>query len=350
MCCVLLRAAVVVGRSGVVRALVGRVGDACPCRCRDPGNRRASSKPSLSSGSFGHLSSASAMPSVSLSGSGQPSSSSNLSLSSGSFGHLSLGSRMPSLSLSGSGQPSSSSKPSLSSGSVGTLVDVVEDAVVVAIARRLGGAAQRQVVRLARVAVGDADVIAGAEVVALIQLVRRELDVGLGQRQLARRAVVGAAVARFLGDRAHLAHVRLELQAGAATHREAGTMTATRPCARDATRSFGSAVRAPYGSAFGLRIRLPSAGRVLPARSPASPGWTYSPLPPAWRRRWRALDSRAPRPFVRTRSRPGTRRIPPLRAPCAGTPRRPCIRRARSDPPARAWPTTPPTPLCCRPG
>src|SRR4029079_18939062 len=42
-------------------------------------------------------------------------------------------------------------------GIVGALVDVIEDAVVVAIARRLGRAAQRQVVRLARVAVGDAD-------------------------------------------------------------------------------------------------------------------------------------------------------------------------------------------------
>src|SRR4051812_37595463 len=83
---------------------------------------------------------------------------------------------------------------------VGTLVDVVEDAVVVAIARRLGRATQGQVVGLARVAVGDAHVIAGAEIVALIQLVRRELDVSLGQRQLARRALVRAPVARFLGD------------------------------------------------------------------------------------------------------------------------------------------------------
>src|SRR6266567_4077453 len=61
------------------------------------------------------------MPSLSLSGSGQPSSSSNPSLSSGSFGHRSSTSRMPSLSLSGSGQPSSSSNPSKSSGSSGHL-------------------------------------------------------------------------------------------------------------------------------------------------------------------------------------------------------------------------------------
>src|SRR3954463_11015466 len=61
------------------------------------------------------------MRSLSLSGSGQPSLSSKPSLSSGSFGHLSATSRMPSLSLSGSGQPSSSSKPSLSSGSSGHL-------------------------------------------------------------------------------------------------------------------------------------------------------------------------------------------------------------------------------------
>src|SRR3954447_20279789 len=80
------------------------------------GQPSASSNPSLSSGSLGHLSVLSGMPSVSLSGSGQPSSSWNPSLSSGSFGHLSVVSGMPSLSLSGSGQPSSSSKPSLSSG------------------------------------------------------------------------------------------------------------------------------------------------------------------------------------------------------------------------------------------
>src|SRR6185312_6044654 len=80
-------------------------------------------QPSLSGGpgSFGHLSAASSTPSLSLSGSGQPSASSNPTLSSGSLGHLSTLSRIPSLSLSGSGQPSASSKPSLSSGSVGHL-------------------------------------------------------------------------------------------------------------------------------------------------------------------------------------------------------------------------------------
>src|SRR5215831_13386815 len=80
-------------------------------------------QPLLSGGpaSLGHLSVLSGTPSLSLSGSGQPSSSSNPSLSSGSFGHLSLVSGIPSLSLSRSGQPSSSSNPSLSSGSFGHL-------------------------------------------------------------------------------------------------------------------------------------------------------------------------------------------------------------------------------------
>src|SRR6185436_166109 len=54
-------------------------------------------------------------------------------------------------------------EPVLVLGIVGTLVDVVEDAVVVAVAGRLGRAAKREVVRLAGVAVGDAHVIAGAE-------------------------------------------------------------------------------------------------------------------------------------------------------------------------------------------
>src|SRR6476469_4276033 len=60
------------------------------------GQPSSSSKPSLSSGMFGHLSSTSGMPSRSLSGSGQPSSSSKPSKSSGSSGHLSMSSLMPS--------------------------------------------------------------------------------------------------------------------------------------------------------------------------------------------------------------------------------------------------------------
>src|SRR3954468_22288276 len=85
------------------------------------GQPSSSLKPLRVSASSGHLSLASGMPSLSLSGSGQPSASSNPSLSSGSFGHLSLMSGMPSLSLSTSGQPSSSSNPSRSSGTVGHL-------------------------------------------------------------------------------------------------------------------------------------------------------------------------------------------------------------------------------------
>src|SRR4029078_12646630 len=80
---------------------------------------------------------------------------------------------------------------------------------------RLGRATERQVVRLARVAVGDAHVLPRAKIVALIQLVRSELYVRLGDGQLARRALVRAAIARLLRDRAHLAHVRLELHARA---------------------------------------------------------------------------------------------------------------------------------------
>src|SRR5204862_122739 len=53
----------------------------------------------------------SGMPSLSLSGSGQPSSSWNPSLSSGWSGHLSLSSVMPSPSLSLGGQPFSDSGP-----------------------------------------------------------------------------------------------------------------------------------------------------------------------------------------------------------------------------------------------
>src|SRR6478609_5332721 len=88
------------------------------------GQPSSSSKPSLSSGSSGHLSVLSWMPSPSRSRSsksGQPSSSSKPFFVSGSFGHLSSLSRIPSRSLSGSGQPSSSSKSSWSSGSSGHL-------------------------------------------------------------------------------------------------------------------------------------------------------------------------------------------------------------------------------------
>ena len=60
------------------------------------------------------------MPSLSLSGSGQPSSSWKWSKSSGSFGHLSALPTMPSPSGSASGQPSSSAMPFTVSGSSGT--------------------------------------------------------------------------------------------------------------------------------------------------------------------------------------------------------------------------------------
>ena len=70
--------------------------------------------------------------------SGQPSVSSTPLKISGSSGHLSSVSSMPSLSLSGSGQPSASSKPSLSSGSQRAPVLGVEDAVLVVV--RVGAA------------------------------------------------------------------------------------------------------------------------------------------------------------------------------------------------------------------
>src|ERR1019366_9835868 len=86
------------------------------------GQPSSSSKPLNVSGSFGHLSLTSGMPSLSLSGSGQPSSSSKPARSSGSSGHLSFESRIPSPSRSPSppsGQPSSSWSPSRSSGTLG---------------------------------------------------------------------------------------------------------------------------------------------------------------------------------------------------------------------------------------
>src|SRR6185295_4757891 len=148
-------------------------------------------------------------------------------------------------------------EPILVLGIVGTLVDVVEDAVVVAVAGRPGRAAKREVVRLAGVAVGDAHVIAGAEVIALIELVRGELDVCLRQRELARGALVRAAVPRFLGDRAHLAHVGLELHAGAAPrrprddeHRQQGDTSPNRGCER--RHSLSDRFGAPVGSSRSL--------------------------------------------------------------------------------------------------
>src|SRR5678815_4542307 len=88
------------------------------------GQPSSSWKLSKSSGSSGHLSRLSGMPSPSrsfFSPSGQPPTSSIPSSSSGMSGHLSSTSAMPSRSLSGSGQPSSSSNPSKSSGSSGHL-------------------------------------------------------------------------------------------------------------------------------------------------------------------------------------------------------------------------------------
>src|SRR3954469_13812415 len=82
------------------------------------GQPSSSWKPSLSSGWSGHLSLSSGMRSPSRSLTGQPWLGRN---GPGSLGHLSLASSTPSLSLSGSGQPSSSWKPSLSSGLSGHL-------------------------------------------------------------------------------------------------------------------------------------------------------------------------------------------------------------------------------------
>ena len=144
----------------LVRALVDPVGNAVAVAVLvDEGSRR-SGTPLWSSGAFGQASLMSGMPSLSLSGSGQPSSSWNSSKSSASFGHLSLTSGMPSPSLSGSGQPSSSWKPSRSSGWSGHLSSRVVDAVVVAIAEvgvEVGHQEQPQVGRADAVADPAAD-------------------------------------------------------------------------------------------------------------------------------------------------------------------------------------------------
>ena len=101
---------------------------------------------------------------------------------------------MPSSSLSGSGQPSSSWKPSLSSGSSRALVDVVGDAVAVAVAgpgRRVLGDAlvlRRLVDRELRVGLGDLGLAARVVVVAFVERVLREVVVRLGHRELDRRA------------------------------------------------------------------------------------------------------------------------------------------------------------------
>src|SRR5262252_1049281 len=146
-------------------------------------------------------------------------------------------------------------------GIVGALVDVVEDAVVVAVAGRPRGAAQGQVVRLAGVAIGDPNVVAGAEVIALIQFVHREFDVGLGQRQLVGGALVRAAVARLLGDGADLAHVRLQLQARAPAHHDRQqARRRERPHARGRPRAHSGSDR--FGAGAGSSCSLAGVVRV----------------------------------------------------------------------------------------
>src|SRR5665213_320706 len=108
---------------------------------------------------------------------------------------------------------------------VRAFVDVVEDAVVITVARggrRVALVARRHAIGLAGVAVGHLHVVARPEIVALIQLALGELDVGLRQRQLTRRALVGAVVAGLLGDAAHLVDVGLELGPRAPPHAERG--------------------------------------------------------------------------------------------------------------------------------
>ena len=183
------------------------------CRSSTPGSRRSASDALWSSGSFGQASCRSSMPSLSLSGSGQPSSSWNSSKSSGWFGHLSSASGMVSPSLSRSGQPSSSLKPSLVLRLIGTLVGLIGDAVVIAVeeVRRPDGAEEDARLRasrgrlmmpvptpaLSRQAVDDPDL--GRDV----DLERVVVDVGNGVGRAAiddRSRVDGVGVAVHFGD------------------------------------------------------------------------------------------------------------------------------------------------------
>src|SRR4029079_7412068 len=76
--------------------------------------------------------------------------------------------------------------------------------------------ARRQPVGLARVAVGDLQMLPRAKIVTLVQLRLGEVGVGLGQRQLAWRTAIGAVVARLSYHRPHLLHVGRHLDTGAA--------------------------------------------------------------------------------------------------------------------------------------
>src|SRR5450432_1529399 len=161
---------------------------------------------------------------------------------------------------------------------VRALVDIVENAVVIAVARggrRRALVARRQAESRARVAVGDLDVVARAEVVALIQLSLGELDVRLRQGQLARRALVGAIVPRLLGDAAHLVDVGFELHARTARGAERGEQDQRPRQGRPRSDRRETDPPRHSGAVFPARSRARCLAAAVAGSSSAAPGSSF---------------------------------------------------------------------------
>jgi hypothetical protein len=207
------------------------------------------------------------MPSASLSGSGQPSVSSWPSRSSGSLGQSSILSLMPSASLSSSGQPSWSSKPSLSSGTRGqsssvSMMPSPSKSTGLAGGGGVDGVAQvlgRLLDRGLGVGLGDRRLALGREVVALRQRLLGEVVVGLGHRQLDRRAAQRAVVARGLDQLVDGAGARAHLGAGAAGDHQQREEREQR-AAHHGVPSAGASTAGVSSSTTGARPSLPPLG------------------------------------------------------------------------------------------
>src|SRR5450631_709427 len=148
------------------------------------------------------------------------------------------------------------------------LVGLVRDAVAVGVerhGRRHALVPRRQVIGLARVVIGDVQVVARPEVIPLGQLPFGELDVRIGQGQFPWRALVGAVVARLLGDGAHLADAVLHLRTGAARQ---GDRTQRR-------RDDGGLDRRSHSGTFSPRSRARCLAAAAAGSSVTVPGSSF---------------------------------------------------------------------------
>src|SRR5262249_40424943 len=127
----------------------------------------------------------------------------------------------------------------------GALVDLVGDAVAVGVEdsgrrRRIALLARRQRERQLGVLFGDGHLLLGRKVLAVVELGARELEVRLRHGQLARRAAVGAVLARLTDDVADAVGAPAQIIARTAGETQDGDERGQLPHSRVSPRSRAS--------------------------------------------------------------------------------------------------------------